>query len=65
MHFFMLFQVGIITVCQGLLLIAELVRDAVPLDRRHEFDMQVNNVQPLITSGTVKRVGLYHLWNRL
>ena len=37
----------------------------VPLDRRHEFDMQVNNVQPLITSGTVKRVGLYHLWNRL
>lgn len=37
----------------------------VPLDRRHEFDMQVNNLQPLITSGTVKRVGLYHLWNRL
>jgi len=37
----------------------------VPLDRRHEFDMQVNNVQPLETSGTVKRVGLYHLWNRL
>ncbi len=37
----------------------------VPLDRRHEFDMQVSNVQPLITSGTVKRVGLYHLWNRL
>ena len=37
----------------------------VPLDRRHEFDMQVKNVQPLITSGTVKRVGLYHLWNRL
>ena len=37
----------------------------VPLDRRHEFDMQVNNVQPLQTSGTVKRVGLYHLWNRL
>ena len=37
----------------------------VPFDRRHEFDMQVNNVQPLITSGTVKRVGLYHLWTRL
>jgi hypothetical protein len=37
----------------------------VPLDRRHEFDMHVSNVQPLETSGTVKRVGLYHLWNRL
>ncbi len=37
----------------------------VPLDRRHEFIMDVNNVQPLMTSGTVKRVGLYHLWTRL
>ena len=37
----------------------------VPLDRRHEFDMDVHGVQPLITSGTVKRVGLYHLWTRL
>mgnify|MGYP007073184874 CR=1 FL=1 len=37
----------------------------VPFDRRHEFHMEVNNVQPLITSGTVKRVGLYHLWTRL
>ena len=37
----------------------------VPLDRRHVFDMEVNRVQPLITSGTVKRVGLYHLWTRL
>lgn len=37
----------------------------VPLDRRHVFQMEVNRVQPLITSGTVKRVGLYHLWTRL
>jgi hypothetical protein len=37
----------------------------VPLDRRHVFSMDVNNVQPLVTSGTVKRVGLYHLWTRL
>jgi hypothetical protein len=37
----------------------------VPLDRRHVFEMEVEGVQPLITSGTVKRVGLYHLWNRL
>ena len=37
----------------------------VPLDRRHEFPMETNKVQPLQTSGTVKRVGLYHLWNRL
>jgi len=37
----------------------------VPLDRRHVFVMETNNVQPLETSGTVKRVGLHHLWNRL
>lgn len=37
----------------------------VPLDRRHVFSMDVNNIQPLVTSGTVKRVGLYHLWTRL
>lgn len=37
----------------------------VPLDRRHVFTMDVQNVQPLVTSGTVKRVGLYHLWTRL
>ena len=37
----------------------------VPLDRRHEFPMETKNVQPLQTSGTIKRVGLYHLWNRL
>lgn len=37
----------------------------VPLDRRHVFDMEVKRLQPLITSGTVKRVGLYHLWTRL
>ncbi|MCG8587548.1 MAG: hypothetical protein MI757_22810, partial [Pirellulales bacterium] len=37
----------------------------VPFDRRHVFDMHVKRVQPLYTSGTVKRVGLYHLWTRL
>lgn len=37
----------------------------VPLDRRHEFKMDVKDLPPLITSGTVKRVGLHHLWTRL
>ena len=37
----------------------------VPFDRRHIFEMQTNNVQDLITSGTVKRVGLNHIWIRL
>ena len=37
----------------------------VPLDRRHVFTMQVKDLPPLITSGTVKRVGLHHLWTRL
>lgn len=37
----------------------------VPLDRRHVFEMETKNLQPLVTSGTVKRVGLDHLWTRL
>ena len=37
----------------------------VPFDRRHVFEMQTKNLQPLVTSGTVKRVGLNHLWVRL
>jgi hypothetical protein len=37
----------------------------VPLDRRHEFLMDTKDLPPLITSGTVKRVGLHHLWTRL
>lgn len=37
----------------------------VPLDRRHVFEMKTRNVQPLVTSGTVKRVGLNHVWVRL
>ena len=37
----------------------------VPFDRRHVFEMETNNVQPLVTSGTVKRVGLNHNWVRL
>lgn len=37
----------------------------VPLDRRHVFELHTNQLQPLIVSGTVKRVGLDHLWTRL
>ena len=37
----------------------------VPLDRRHVFEMESDGLQPLVTSGTVKRVGLDHLWTRL
>ncbi len=36
-----------------------------PLDRRHVFRMQAERLQPLVMSGTVKRVGLDHLWTRL
>ena len=37
----------------------------VPLDRRHVFDMENTDLPPLVTSGTVKRVGLHHLWTRI
>ena len=37
----------------------------VPLDRRHVFKMDTTDLPALITSGTVKRVGLHHLWTRL
>ena len=37
----------------------------VPLDRRHVFEMQTSGLPPLVTSGTVKRVGQDHLWTRL
>lgn len=37
----------------------------VPLDRRHVFEMETEDLPPLETSGTVKRVGLHHLWTRL
>lgn len=37
----------------------------VPFDRRHVFEMKTNSLQPLVTSGTVKRVGLNHAWIRL
>ena len=43
----------------------EMKRTRVPLDRRHVFDMKTQGLQPLVTSGTVKRVGLHHLWTRL
>jgi hypothetical protein len=38
---------------------------SVPLDRRHVFAMETDGLPPLVTSGTVKRVGLNHLWTRL
>jgi len=44
---------------------AELPPTRVPLDRRHIFKLDVNDLQPLVVSGTVKRVGLDHLWTRL
>ena len=44
---------------------ASLPPTPVPLDRRHEFDLQPHNLQPLLASGTVKRVGRDHLWTRL
>ena len=37
----------------------------VPFDRRHVFSMEAKRLQPLVTSGTVKRVGRDHLWTRL
>ena len=37
----------------------------VPFDRRHVFEMKTESLQPLVTSGTVKRVGLHHIWARL
>ena len=37
----------------------------VPLDIRHEFYPDVYGIQPLLTSGTVKRTRLNHLWQRL
>jgi hypothetical protein len=38
----------------------------VPLDRRHAFDVEMFDVQPIEEStGTVKRVGLDYLWTRL
>jgi hypothetical protein len=61
MHAFLSFRIvdeqGIVRV--------EMKRTRVPLDRRHVFDMKTQNLPPLVTSGTVKRVGLYHLWTRM
>ncbi|MEC7696382.1 MAG: hypothetical protein VYA11_04725 [Planctomycetota bacterium] len=44
---------------------SKLTNVRVPLDRRHVFQMQSDGLPPLTTSGTVKRVGLDHLWTRL
>jgi len=37
----------------------------VPLDRRHVFQMETQQLPHLVSSGTVKRVGLDRLWTRL
>ncbi|MCA9213071.1 MAG: hypothetical protein KDB27_08400 [Planctomycetales bacterium] len=37
----------------------------VPFDRRHVFQMETERLQPHVTSGTVKRVGVDRLWARL
>ncbi len=44
---------------------ASLPATNVPLDRRHEFELDTYELQPLIASGTVKRVGRDFLWTRL
>lgn len=44
---------------------ASLPATSVPLDRRHEFELDTQQLQPMIASGTVKRVGRDFLWTRL
>lgn len=44
---------------------ASLPATSVPLDRRHEFELDTHRLQPMIASGTVKRVGRDFLWTRL
>ncbi len=44
---------------------ADLPSTGVPQHVRQVFDMDVVDWQPLVCSGTVKRVGLHHLWQRL
>ena len=44
---------------------ASLPPTSVPLDRRHEFELESYDLRSLIASGTVKRVGRDHLWTRL
>lgn len=38
---------------------------SVPQHVRQEFAMKVNDFPPAVTSGTIKRVGLNHVWQRL
>ena len=44
---------------------ARLAPTRVPLDVRHAFEVGVEGIQPVVANGTVKRVGLHHLWTRL
>lgn len=45
--------------------IAKLPSTRVPLDRRHEFVLESSKLPAVKASGTIKRVGLKHLWTRL
>jgi len=45
--------------------IATLPSTRVPLDRRHEFVLESSKLPSVKASGTIKRVGLKHLWTRL
>lgn len=44
--------------------LANLPPQLVPLDLRHEYELQTDRLPPLEVSGTVKRVGRYDLWTR-
>jgi hypothetical protein len=46
-------------------ILAELPEQLIPLDLRHEFDLQEDGIPPLLASGTIKRVGSDRLWSRL
>jgi hypothetical protein len=44
--------------------LANLPPQFVPLDLRHEYELQTDRLPPMEVSGTVKRVGRYDLWTR-
>jgi hypothetical protein len=44
---------------------ASLPPTKVPLDRRHEFELDTYDMPPILASGTVKRVGRDFVWTRL
>jgi len=46
-------------------ILAHLPETRVPLNLRHVFDVDERELPHLEASGTVKRVGLHHLWTRI